>query len=101
LGVTTPVFKRRESVVRRKVAGETFLVPIHGHLADLQELFALNEMGNWIWDHLEQPCGVAELVAAMTSEFEVDEEHALHDAESFLRGLVEAGLAEEIRTGDG
>ena len=99
--MTTRSYQRRESVVRREVAGETFLVPIHGRLADLQELFALNEVGSWIWDRLDQPRYVSELAVGLTSVFEVDEEQALHDAESFLLGLVEAGLAEEIQTGEG
>lgn len=93
--MTTRAFQRRESVVRREVAGETFLVPMHGHLADLQELFALNEVGGWIWERLGEPCSVAELVAEVSSEFEVAEAQALPDVMTFLQGLVEAGLADE------
>ena len=38
------------------MAGETFLVPIRGHLADLQELFVLNEAGQRLWDRLRDWC---------------------------------------------
>jgi hypothetical protein len=88
-------FTRLQSVVRREVAGETFLVPIRGHLADLQELFVLNEVGSWVWDHLDGQRRLDELAAGLSVEFDVDEEQALSDAETFVRQLLEAGLAEE------
>ena len=88
-------FKRREGVVCREVAGETFLVPIHGRMADLSELFVLNEVGNAIWAHLGERRSLKELAAHLTKEFEVDEEQALRDAGPFVRELVEAGLADE------
>ena len=90
-----PSFKRRESVVRRDVAGETFLVPIHGHLADLQELFVLNEVGAWLWDRLEEKRCLEDLVVGVRAEFAVDGEQALRDTDSFVQQLVEAGLVEE------
>jgi hypothetical protein len=64
-------------------------------------LFVLNEVGSWIWDQLDEPRQVVDLAAGIGSEFEVDEEQALSDAESFLRDLVEAGLAEEVEAETG
>lgn len=90
------VYRRVEDVVQREVAGEVFLVPIRGRLADLQELFVLNEVGHWIWRRLDRPCTLDDLVAGMVAEFEVDEGQAGHDAELFLQELVESGLAEEL-----
>jgi hypothetical protein len=88
------VFRRVEGVVQRDVAGETFLVPIRGHLADLQELFVLNEAGRWLWGHLDGWCSLDDLVAGLVAEFEVDEESARRDARVFIEQLTEAGLAE-------
>jgi len=90
-------FKRRETVVCREVAGERFLVPIHGHLADLSELFVLNEVGSVVWDYLGKRRSLEEVATRVSSEFEVDKDRALSDAEPFVRGLVAAGLAEECR----
>jgi hypothetical protein len=91
--VEARTFSRSESVVRREVAGEAFLVPIRGRLADIQELFVLNEVGGWMWDHLDGR-RLDELAAGLCAEFEVDAEQALRDAGSFVEQLVEAGLAE-------
>jgi hypothetical protein len=86
---------RKADVVQREVAGEVFLVPIRGHLADLQELFVLNETGSWIWDRLDASgCAFDDLVQGLVSEFEVDEDTARRDVDIFARQLVESGLGE-------
>jgi hypothetical protein len=97
--VDSRAFKRRESVVRREVAGETFLVPIHGHLADLQELFVLNEVGSWLWERLDGERSLDDLAAGLRTEFEVDEAQALGDTELFVQRLVEGGLADQSQPG--
>jgi hypothetical protein len=91
--VDSLTFRRSENVVRREVAGETFLVPIHGHLADLQELFVLNEVGSWIWEHLDGR-RLDELGGGLSAEFDIDAEVAERDAGLFVEQLIEAGLAE-------
>ena len=89
------VLRRVEDVVHREVAGETFLVPVRGHLADLGELFVLNEVGCWIWTRLEDACTFEELVRDLTAEFDVDMDQARIDAGLFVQQLVDAGLVEE------
>jgi hypothetical protein len=96
VAVDLRTFNRRESVVRREVAGETFLVPIHGRLADLKELFVLNDVGSWVWEHLDGR-DLDELTAGLCAEFETDAMQAREDAECFVGQLVEAGLADECQ----
>jgi hypothetical protein len=88
------VLVRKDGVVQREVAGEMFLVPIRGHLADLQELFVLNEVGRWLWDHIDGVRSVEDLVTGVVGGFDVDEETARRDTEVFAGRLVEAGLAD-------
>jgi hypothetical protein len=90
-----PLFRRVNDVVQRQVAGEVFLVPIRGHLADLQELFVLSETGRSIWEHLDGRHSVDDLVAGLVAEFEVEQEQAQGDALTFLGQLEEAGLIEQ------
>lgn len=84
--------RRVHDVVQREVAGETFLVPIRGHLAQMQELFALNEVGRWLWERLDGERGLEDLVVGLTAEFDVDEVQARQDILRFLHDLAEAGL---------
>ena len=90
------MYRRVEDVVQREVAGEVFLVPVRGHLADLQELYALNPVGRWLWERLDGAHSLAELVAGVTEVFEVEEPQARADADSFIEDLVGAGLVTEI-----
>lgn len=90
------MFRRGEDVVEREVAGEVFLVPIRGSVADLQELYALNEVGSWLWSRLDGSQSVDDLVAGVAGEFDVDESQARKDAESFLEDLLSAGLVTKL-----
>jgi hypothetical protein len=89
------LLRRVDDVVQRQVAGEVFLVPIRGRLADLQELFVLSETGRSIWEHLDGRHSLDDLVAGVVREFEVEAEQARSDALAFIGQLEEAGLIEE------
>jgi hypothetical protein len=78
---------RFENVVQREIAGEVFLVPIKGHLADLQELFVLNDVGGWLWERLDGRTEVDELASAVSTEFDVDAEQARRGVLSLRQDL--------------
>jgi hypothetical protein len=80
------------SVVLREIAGETFLVPIRGTLAELQDLFVLDGVGQWVWERLDGTRDVDDLAAQACQEFNVSPEAARADLESFLGELLDAGL---------
>ena len=84
--------RRLEDVVLREVAGEVFLVPIRQHLADMGELFVLNPVGEWVWQHLDGTRDVGELARGVCARFEVGEEQARADVQEFLLELEEAHL---------
>ncbi len=94
-------FRVADEVVKRDVAGETFLVPIRGHVADLQELFIVNEVGGWLWDRLDGRRRVDDLVADVVAEFEVSEQQAREDVSLFMAQLADAGLIEIAESGKG
>jgi hypothetical protein len=60
--------------------------------------FGLNAVASFIWNQLEEPRTVAELCAAIQSEFEVDDARCLADAMEFLRGMLDDGLAQVVET---
>jgi hypothetical protein len=81
-----------DGLKRREIAGETILVPVAGELARLQEFFVLDEVADFIWQRLDGKTSVDQLVAAVTSEFEVDPEVARSDLVAFVAELEDAGL---------
>lgn len=86
--------RRLQDVILREIAGEIFLVPIRGRLADLQELFVLNDVGEWIWQRLDGSQSTESLADALASTFEVTAEQAAADLSDFVAELDDAGLLE-------
>jgi hypothetical protein len=87
--------KATSDVIYREVAGEAFLVPIRGRLADIRELIVLNEVGRWLWVRLDGTQSIDQLVEGLTAEFDVSAEQARRETETFLAELAGAGFAEE------
>ena len=92
--VMKSIYKKTESVVTREIAGETMLIPITGNLADMQSLFALDDVSAFIWNMLDGSKSIDEIVSGVTVEYDVPEVKAEEDAVAFLQELSEAGLVE-------
>ena len=81
--------KIRKELIRREIAGDVILVPVGGTMLENNGLFALNELGAFLWDRLEMAEDESALVAAVLAEYEVDEETARTDTAEFLQKLRE------------
>ena len=81
--------KIRKELIRREIAGDVILVPVGGTMLENNGLFALNELGAFLWDRLETAEDESALVAAVLDEYDVDEETARTDTAEFLQKLRE------------
>ena len=81
--------KIRKELIRREIAGDVILVPVGGTVLEHNGLFALNELGAFLWDRLESAEDEETLVQAVLSEYEVDEATARTDTAQFLQKLRE------------
>jgi hypothetical protein len=88
------VFVRSRSVVSRRVAGETLIVPIRGKVGDLASIYSFNETGSLIWQTLETPKSLVELIEVVEAEYSVEREQAESDATRFLNDMLAVGLVE-------
>jgi hypothetical protein len=80
--------QNRKTQMAAKVVGtETVLVPLQSNVADLSEMFTLNEVGSFIWEQIDVNQSVEGLVDAVVGEFEIDREIAHVDVETFLAQL--------------
>ena len=59
-----------------------------------EKYFGLNEVGTLLWESLEEPRTVDELVATVSEEFDVSEEQCHKEVESFVDDLDAADLIE-------
>ena len=94
------VFVRSQSVVSRRVAGETLIVPVRGKVGDLASIYSFNQTGSLIWQSLESPKGLAELISVVEQEYAVEHGQAERDVKQFLHDMLSADLVqvrEEVR----
>ena len=88
------IFVRSQSVVSRRVAGETLIVPVRGKVGDLASIYSFNETGSLIWQSLESPKGLAELIGVVEQEYAIDHEQAKRDVKQFLNDMLSADLVQ-------
>ncbi len=93
-------YVRSDSVVARRIGGETLVVPVCGGVGDLASIFSLNEIGSLIWQNLENPQTQDSLVTLIASEYEVDAARATADVCSYLHELETAGLVQRTAVAD-
>ncbi len=74
----------KSKFVARQVADELVVVPLSGNVAQMNELFTLNETGKFIWENATQEITTEKLTALMTETFDIDELTAQRDIEIFL-----------------
>src|SRR5260370_30987529 len=90
----TRIFVRSRSVVSRRVSGETLIVPVRGKVGDLASIYSFNDVGSVVWQLLEIPRDVSELVSAVEREYDVDPAQAHQDVSKFLDDMLSVGLIE-------
>lgn len=81
--------KLKLELVKREIAGETFLVPVGEAAKKYCGMFALNELGGFIWNLLEDVDSEEEIVRKILEEYEVSEEEAARDVAEFTAKLRE------------
>ena len=82
----------RRSFVTRHIAGETLIVPVTGHVVDLEAIYVLNPVASRIWELLQRPTTPHEISTTLATEFAVSPERAAEDVLEFLDALGARGL---------
>ena len=79
--------KIRRELLKREVGGEAFLVPLGKTVYESNGLFALTELGSFIWDLLPEAESKQEILTQILEVYEVEESIAKSDLEAFLNKL--------------
>ena len=88
-------FKRNENFVFRRISDEMILVPIKDNVGDMGSIYTLNELGAFIWQHLDGSNRLVEINKMILEEFEVSDQEAKEDLSKFLGDLEEIGAIEK------
>ncbi len=82
----------KKELIKREIAGDTILVPVGKTVYDANGLFALNELGAFIWDLLPRVNDEAEICSAILEEYEVSPEEAAKDVAEFMDKLRQMNI---------
>lgn len=77
----------KKELLKRDIGGESFLVPLGKTNYESNGLFALTEVGAFIWDILPQADNAEDILRAVLAEYDVDEDTAKADINDFLNKL--------------
>ena len=86
------IFKKKKEIVSREIAGETILVPISGKLADMQRIFSMNPVAEYIWSQLNGKRNLQEISDCIPSVFDVNKEQVYADVQEFIAELLKEDL---------
>lgn len=89
------VFEKTENIVSRRIAGELFLVPISGDIANMQRVFTLTPVAEFIWEKLDGRMNLNDIRRDVLGRFDVPEKQAELDINEFVTELLKEGLARE------
>jgi methyltransferase-like protein len=92
----TLVYRKKDDLLTRRIAGETIVVPIRGKLADMQNIFAVNAVAEFIWERMDGQRTLDQIAREVAEHFEVGEGQARSDVLEFAGELNEAGLIEKM-----
>ena len=88
-------YRRKESVVERSIAGESFLIPVCGTPVEMENIFVLNELGAFIWRRLDGESALSGIIDAIQEQYEVTRAEAESDLGGLIERMLAAGLIEE------
>ena len=86
---------KNEDIVSRRIADELIIVPIRGKLADMQRIFALNPVAEYIWQALDDHRRLGDIRDHILSHYEIGKEQAEADILNFIDELRAADLIRE------
>jgi len=86
--------KVKDNLILREIAGSWIIVPVAEMVVEFNGLMNLNETGAFLWKKFAEGAELEDLVQAMVSEYDIDEQTARNDITDFISQLQEKGLLE-------
>jgi hypothetical protein len=86
------ILEHDKRVVLRNILDETILVPICGNIADMQRLYVLSPVAEFVWNHIDGNRSFKEIVDIVTAIYDVDESAAAEDIEELVNRLTGFGM---------
>jgi hypothetical protein len=81
------IVQRNPKLIANQMDGEIVMMSI-----DNGEYYGLDEVGSRIWELMEQPVSLGELINSLVTEFEVSRDECFQDTMEFLDDLFAKDL---------
>ena len=82
-------YQRNENFVYRRIEDETILVPIKDNVGDMGSIYNLNDVGAFIWEHLDGERNLQAIKDKILDEYEASPQEAESDLRAFMDDLIE------------
>lgn len=89
-------YRKKDKIAGRSIAGELFLIPLCGQPGDLENIYVMNPLADFIWQRLDGQQTLEAILAAIVENFDVEGEQARCDMTDFVGQLLGKGLIEEV-----
>jgi hypothetical protein len=86
--------KIKEDFMLRNICEDWIVIPMGERLLDFNGMMKLNQSGSFIWKLLEMKRSREEIISAMLEEYDIPEETAAQEFDTFLQTLKEANILE-------
>jgi hypothetical protein len=92
MDISQKCFTKKSDLVTRAITGETIIVPVHGHVGDLDSIYTLNEVGSSVWGLLDGETSVSQIIDTISGEYEVTRAETEADIIELIGSMEEACL---------
>jgi hypothetical protein len=92
MDIARKCFTKKSDLVTRSITGETIIVPVHGHVGDLDSIYTLNEVGSSVWGLFDGETSVSQIIDTISGDYEVAREETEADIIELIGSMEEAGL---------
>ena len=87
--------KQNPEFIITDIGDDHILVPVGKSAVNFNAIISLNDMGQTIWNMLENETTSEEILKNILAEYDVSEDRARTDIDSFISKLRENGCIEE------
>ena len=86
------IYNKNQDIISRTILDETILVPISGNLANMQNIFSLDSVSAFIWEHIDGTKTLNDIHQLVVHVFDVEASQALKDIYEFIDELENSEL---------
>ena len=81
------LYNMKSKFVAREIGNELILVPLAENVAQMSELFTMNETAKFIWENSNENVSTEDMERLMTGNFDIDAETARKDIAVFMNQM--------------